>query len=434
MSSCSDLTKDLETLDAPETLEVTSNSSKNSLIEVENSQSSCDDNTKTINSTSQPSQNSNPPKNPRRTSETPQIDTAVASVMDTLTYENCAASFFTNNKYTNLPYNILGQMFDSENDVKLAVEARSWFTYRSGFSKIGNSNLTSDAGWGCAVRVGQMLLSEVFNRLKNSDRQVNPDHDVLEKFLDTDDSPFSLQKLVLAFSREDDSKIGTWLGPNNVCHSIKQLVSDFNEKCSNSSSVDTENPVTEQPGSEPSTSKHILQVHVCMDSTVVIPELPKVEISPILIFIPLRLGLDSINSSLYGQDILNSISYPQSVGIIGGRPRTAYYFFGHSETTKELLALDPHTVRAHSGSVDEADNTCDSPLFIKSVEHLDPTMALGFLARTQVELDDLIHRLSSSKLCAIMRELPNMDFEFKGDLDNLDVDLPDTDDEFEILC
>jgi len=91
-------------------------------------------------------------------------------------------------------------------------------------------------------------------------------------------------------------------------------------------------------------------------------------------------------------------------------------------------------VRAHSGSVDEADNICDTPLFIKSVDHLDPTMALGFLARTQVELDDLIHRLSSSKLCAIMRELPNMDFEFKGDLDNLDMDLPDTDDEFEILC
>jgi len=430
MSSCSDLTKDLENLDAPETLEVTSNSSKNSLLEVENSQHSCHDNTKNINSPSKPPHNSIPPKNPQTTTEPTQIDTAVASVMDTLTYENCAASFFTNNKYTNLPYNILGQTFDSENDVKLAVEARSWFTYRSGFSKIGNSNLTSDAGWGCAVRVGQMLLSEVFNRLKNSDRQVKPDHDVLEKFLDTDDSPFSLQKLVLAFSREDDSKIGTWLGPNNVCHSIKQLVSDFNEKCSNSSS-----PVTDQPGTEqPSTSKHILQVHVCMDSTVVIPELPKVEKSPILIFIPLRLGLDSINSSLYGQDILNSISYPQSVGIIGGRPRTAYYFFGHSETTKELLALDPHTVRAHSGSVDKADNICDTPLFIKSVDHLDPTMALGFLARTQVELDDLIHRLSSSKLCAIMRELPNMDFEFKGDLDNLDMDLPDTDDEFEILC
>ena len=92
-------------------------------------------------------------------------------------------------------------------------------------------------------------------------------------------------------------------------------------------------------------------------------------------------------------------------------------------------------MRAHSGSVNESDNICESPLFIKSVDHLDPTMALGFLARTQVELDDLIHRLSSSKLCAIMRELPSMDFEFKGgDLGDLDLDLPDTDDEFEILC
>ena len=61
-------------------------------------------------------------------------------------------------------------------------------------------------------------------------------------------------------------------------------------------------------------------------------------------------------------------------------------------------------------------------------------MALGFLARTQVEFDDLIHRLTKSKLCAIMKSLPKTDFEFSGNLDNLDVDLPDTDDEFEILC
>lgn len=428
------MTKDLDNLDAPEILEVnTSISNENSLQEAKNSQNSqhsCqDNNTNTSSSLLNTPQNSIPPEKPEKLEKTSETNKINKTGMDTLTYENCAASFFTNNKYTNLPYNILGQTFDSENDVKLAVEARSWFTYRSGFSKIGNSGLTSDAGWGCAVRVGQMLLSEVFNRLKNSDRKVKPAHDVLEKFLDTEDSPFSLQKLVLAFSREDDSKIGTWLGPNNVCHSIKQLVGDFNEKCSNS--ISTDMPVTEQP----TTSKHILQVHVCMDSTVVIPELPRVEESPILIFIPLRLGLDSINSSLYGQDILNSMSYPQSVGIIGGRPRTAYYFFGHSETTQELLALDPHTVRAHSGSVNESDNICESPLFIKSVDHLDPTMALGFLARTQVELDDLIHRLSSSKLCAIMRELPSMDFEFKGgDLGDLDLDLPDTDDEFEILC
>lgn len=380
MSSCSDLTKDHENLDLTSQTSDTENTSQNN----ENSN------------------NNNP------------LDSAVSKVMETLTYENCAASFFTTDKYTNLPYNILGTKLETESQVKQAVEARPWFTYRNGFSKIGNSSLTSDAGWGCAVRVGQMLLAEVLNRLKNSDRLVKPDSEILEKFLDIDDSPFSLQKLVLAFSRDDETKIGTWLGPNNVCHSIKQLVENYNTQST-----------TQQ-----------LQVHVCMDSTVVIPELPSIEKSgPILLFIPLRLGLDTINSDIYGNYILESISYPQSVGIIGGRPRTAYYFFGHSETTKELLALDPHTVRQHSDSVKEEEYSCDSPLFIKSVDHLDPTMALGFLARTQVELDDLIHRLSTSKLCAIMESLPDTNFDFSGrNLDDLDVDLPDTDDEFEILC
>merc|ERR1712061_889059 len=110
MSSCSDLTKDHENLDL---------TSQNSDTE---------------NNTSQ-NQNNNNSSNP--------LDSAVSKVMETLTYENCAASFFTTDKYTNLPYNILGTKFETENLVKQAVEARPWFTYRQGFSKIGNSSLTS---------------------------------------------------------------------------------------------------------------------------------------------------------------------------------------------------------------------------------------------------------------------------------------------------
>ena len=128
----------------------------------------------------------------------------------------------------------------------------------------------------------------------------------------------------------------------------------------------------------------------------------------------------------YEKPLLETFSFPQTVGIIGGRPRLAYYLFGHS-SKNEILALDPHTVRPTNLLPDESEFICESPLIIPSLSKLDPSMALGFLVKSSFDLEDLLTRLEKTKLCAVMRETK---YDFDADFD---CNMPDTDDEFEIL-
>lgn len=44
--------------------------------------------------------------------------------------------------------------------IRSDVQTRLWFTYRKGFVQIGNTNFTSDRGWGCMLRCGQMVIGQ----------------------------------------------------------------------------------------------------------------------------------------------------------------------------------------------------------------------------------------------------------------------------------
>jgi hypothetical protein len=41
----------------------------------------------------------------------------------------------------------------------------AWFSYRKGFEKSFYRKLSTDSGWGCMIRSGQMLLFTVINKL-----------------------------------------------------------------------------------------------------------------------------------------------------------------------------------------------------------------------------------------------------------------------------
>mmetsp|Transcript_409 Transcript_409/g.901 ORF Transcript_409/g.901 Transcript_409/m.901 type:complete len:357 (-) Transcript_409:483-1553(-) len=81
----------------------------------------------------------------------------------------------------------------------------------------------------------------------------------------------------------------------------------------------------------------------------------------LLLLLPLRLGIQSISTCNYGSTLVKLLSFPQSVGMLGGTPRHALWFYGADaveppspdDNDKESsedgrggwYGLDPHTVQ-----------------------------------------------------------------------------------------
>lgn len=71
------------------------------------------------------------------------------------------------------------------------------------------------------------------------------------------------------------------------------------------------------------------------------------EWKPLLLIVPLRLGLAAINP-IYVSSLQASFKFRQSLGVIGGKPNLALYFIGC--VSDEVIYLDPHTTQK-SGTV-----------------------------------------------------------------------------------
>lgn len=199
-----------------------------------------------------------------------------------------------------------------------------------------------------------------------------------------------------------------------------------------------------------------------MDSVVVIEDIlefcedPKTkEFKPLLLMVPLRLGLTEINP-IYLDGLKCLFEIPGCVGMIGGRPNQALYFLGY--VGEEALFLDPHTTQ-NSGTVghklEEEEIQMDETYHRKyamriNFRHIDPSLAIGFLTKTRTDFDQLCDRLGAifatpgrQALFEISRkrltpwEMPSGVVAVKHDSSAFDLGVDEDeegDDEFEIIA
>ncbi|KAF9465112.1 hypothetical protein BDZ94DRAFT_1254537 [Collybia nuda] len=211
----------------------------------------------------------------------------------------------------------------------------------------GEKGWTSDSGWGCMLRTGQSLLASslVYLHLgRDWRRPPYPVHtadyatyvQIMTWFFDTPapEAPFSVHRMALA-GKELGKDVGQWFGPSTAAGALKTLVGTFPE-AGLGVAVANDGVVYQT------------DVYAASNTTGTASRSPKRHMKkawgdrPVLVLIGIRLGIDGVNP-IYHDTIKLLYTFPQSVGIAGGRPGSSYYFVGSQ--ADNLFYLDPHHTR-----------------------------------------------------------------------------------------
>lgn len=276
---------------------------------------------------------------------------------------------------------LLGELYSESEDIRsledrfnAAFSRIIWCTYRSGFPFIRRieegelkGEYTSDVGWGCTLRVGQMLIANTMQRLMSRSAAV-------AQILELSTAVFSIHRLVEIGDRHLNRRAGDWYAPSAVCHALKYLVDEagdlgfgflvamdgciyhdqvystastlpiqhFRVQCRCERKIRRTEPAPESDDDYELFDEETAECSVCLQ-----PISVDMWRKPILITVPLMLGLGQVNTEYY-EAVKFFLRLPQSAGIIGGRPKSALYLVGYQGDN--LIFLDPHYVQKTCGS------------------------------------------------------------------------------------
>ena len=318
------------------------------------------------------------------------------------------------------------------------LHAIVWFTYRCGFAPLLNHEnrprgesgpaFTSDAGWGCMVRTGQMMLAETLRRHwafhdsgggngggggggsggggSGGDDEFTLLR-LLRLFADAPAAPFSLHAMVRRGAARYDTRVGAWYGPTVVSKVLRDLVEEHGRvavaaggaRASMAALVAKDGvvyvsevearccPSPRLAGCEDGEDGAADPLHAPPP-----PSEPAAWSCSLLLLIPLRLGLEKVDAD-YIQPLRATFQFPQSVGLMGGKRAHALYIVGAHG--RDAFVLDPHTVQpaatlAAPASVPAAlaSLRTDKPL-VMALGDVDPSLALGFFCRDRRDFEDL---------------------------------------------
>ena len=120
--------------------------------------------------------------------------------------------------------------------------------------------------------------------------------------------------------------------------------------------------------------------------------------APLILLAPVTLGAAHAISPGYLAQLRQLFSFPQSLGVVGGRTGSSLYFVGCQAS--RLMYLDPHIVQeavqdpAAPSEQELASFRCPHILHM-DIGNLNPSLAMGFLCESEGAFNDLCARIET---------------------------------------
>ena len=325
--------------------------------------------------------------------------------------------------------------------------SRLWMSYRRNFAScLRGTTWKSDAGWGCTIRSAQMMLGNAFS-VHTRGRDWRRELEIQEcDAVDDDDGDVSTtrrQKIanladifrrqgseIIATKRGSDSQAdivrwfadddalapygihnvcetttrwgmpaGRWFEPSVMCRAFEVLISQH-EKMRDEIIAHVVIPTTE--GEDAGGVPRVRRRDLFAKSADVGKAL--------ILFVPLVLGAGSTINTRYLNQLRAMLAFPQSLGILGGRPGSSLYVVGCA-SEGVFVHLDPHTVQDSTNS-DVDSYYCPHVAYTRG-DALDPTLALGFYCRNARDLDSLLD--ACARLAREHATIPILDVDVEDD-------------------
>ncbi|XP_073499910.1 cysteine protease ATG4C [Phyllobates terribilis] len=321
-------------------------------------------------------------------------------------------------------------VFGTAEDFRKDFISRIWLTYREEFPQLEGSTWSTDCGWGCTLRTGQMLLAqgllvhfigrdwlwpkaldlyrpEAEFWLQNSARKLAPieasynaptyntapsrpgastenedenqsafyHRKIVSWFSDHPGADFGIHQLI-RIGRKSGKMAGDWYGPAIVSHLLRKAKKE-------SADPELQN----------------FSIYVAQDCTIYLDDVYDLQDKSdsdqsVLILVPVRLGGERTNTE-YFEFVKGILSLEYCVGIIGGRPKQSYYFVGFQDDS--LIYMDPHYCQSF---VDVSTKDfplesfhCPSPKKMP-FKKMDPSCALGFYCRNSRDFEKVVEELT----------------------------------------
>ena len=277
----------------------------------------------------------------------------------------------------------------SDQEMRERIGSLFRFTYRRGFSPIPSSAppLTTDAGWGCMLRTGQMMLAQAF-RFHYCSRHIEPGmpesildgtaYRIAAWFCDQPEAPYSVHNIAM-FGVCKGKPVGSWFGPTTTALVLQELVMLHSAQL----------------------HQDMLRVVVAEHATLYRDQIEGSddEWRPLILQIPIMLGAGTFANPIYHRSLLRCFHLPGFLGVVGGRPQSSLYFIGYlsDDYSCKLLCLDPHVAVQPALTGDEDGEFLPSSLHtlreddVKTLDMslLDPSLMIGFYCRTKKDFEML---------------------------------------------